>query len=411
MNQDNIRERFLRNPYPFVEEAREILKEVVKKTPVDHTNTFSRILKGDVYLKKEVLQSTGSFKIRGAYNKIYHLPDSVRKRGVVACSTGNHAQGVAYAASLFEVPATIVMPKTTIPPKVEATRGYGAKVILRGNNLTEAYEYAMRLVEREGLTLIHPYNDPYIIAGQGTIGFEVMEDVPDTEVIVVPVGGGGLITGIAVAAKGINENVAVWGVQAKGACSFYISRKAGKIMEIPHVHTIADGIAVKTPGDITLELSKRYVDDMTVVDDEEISGAILMLMERSKLVVEGAGAASLAAAIYGKFSVEGRVATFVLSGGNIDMMMVSKILEKGLLKSGRILTLRLLLADRPGVLTEVLSVISEMEGNVREINLQRVSPLAPLNHTIVEITVETKGCEHSRQILHHLKERGIKILR
>jgi len=389
-----VEKKFLKDPLPFIEEARGILNGVVRRTPTERSRTFSRILKGNVYLKMEVLQSTGSFKIRGAYNKIYHLPDSVRRRGVVASSTGNHAQGVAYAASLFDIPATIVMPRNTAIPKIEATRGYGAKVVLAGNNLTEAYEHAQKIVEKEGMTLIHPYDDPYIIAGQGTIGLEIMEDVPEGEHIVVPVGGGGLITGIAIAAKSVKEDVKVTGVQAKGACAFYISRKAGRLMETPSVHTIADGIAVKTPGRLTLELSSRYVDQVTTVDDEEISGAILMLMERAKLMVEGAGAASLAASLY----------------GNIDPMVVARIIEKGLLKAGRILFIRCLLPDRPGELSNVLRMVSDLEGNVREISVSRLSPHAPLNQAVLELTVETKGCNHSQEVLHRLKNSGIKLL-
>ncbi|RLF69684.1 MAG: threonine ammonia-lyase [Thermoplasmata archaeon] len=405
-----VEKKFLKDPLPFIEEARGILNGVVRRTPTERSRTFSRILKGNVYLKMEVLQSTGSFKIRGAYNKIYHLPDSVRRRGVVASSTGNHAQGVAYAASLFDIPATIVMPRNTAIPKIEATRGYGAKVVLAGNNLTEAYEHAQKIVEKEGMTLIHPYDDPYIIAGQGTIGLEIMEDVPEGEHIVVPVGGGGLITGIAIAAKSVKEDVKVTGVQAKGACAFYISRKAGRLMETPSVHTIADGIAVKTPGRLTLELSSRYVDQVTTVDDEEISGAILMLMERAKLMVEGAGAASLAASLYGKIDVQGTTSIFLLSGGNIDPMVVARIIEKGLLKAGRILFIRCLLPDRPGELSDVLRMVSDLEGNVREISVSRLSPQAPLNQAVLELTVETKGCNHSQEVMHRLKNSGIKLL-
>ncbi|MBP3427002.1 MAG: threonine ammonia-lyase [Clostridia bacterium] len=388
-------------------EARERLKGVAQRTGLVQFKALSDE-KMQVYLKTEDLQNTGSFKVRGAYIKIASLNAQERACGVIASSAGNHAQGVALAARAFGVPATIVMPATAPLSKVVATRELGAKVVLHGSVYDDAYAEAIRLQEETGATFIHPFDDPMVIAGQGTIGLEIMDDLPDVGTIVVPVGGGGLISGVAAAVKMLHPNVRVIGVQAAGAAGMKASLDAGEVVALPTAKTIADGIAVKRPGDLTFALCREYVDEVVTVDDDEIAQAILFLMERGKMVAEGAGAAPVAAIINHKFEAEGKVAA-VISGGNIDVTMISRIIEKGLLRAGRVSKLRIIMQDRPGQLELVASIIGANGANVMAIHHDRTDVDLDIRDAILEITMETQDREHAQRILAALREAGFDV--
>jgi len=387
-------------------EARQILKGVVLRTPMEKSNTFSKMSGNEIWIKYENLQKTGAFKIRGAYNKIAHLSDEERKRGVIACSTGNHAQGVAYAASLFNTKAIIVMPKGTPLPKIQATRNYGAEVILSGDCYDDAYAEAERLVKEQNLSFVHPFEDKYIIAGQGTIGLEILEDLPDVDVFVCPIGGGGLISGIAMALKAARPNVKVIGVEAKGANSAYLSLKNGKITKLEYVSTIADGIAVKRPGDLTFSLLKQYVDDIVTVDEDEIARAILMLLERCKTVAEGAGAVSIADIVYDKLGIVGKNKKVValISGGNIDINMIGKVIRRGLIKAGRYIQVSVLMADKPGRLDRLLDLVAKNEANVLSINTDRIAQDIPMGMARIILDLETASQEHSDELIRKIKK-------
>ena len=325
-------------------DAKERLKGHIKETPI----VYAPNLGEDVYLKVEVLQDTGSFKLRGAYNKIATLTDEEAEKGVVACSAGNHAQGVAKSATERGIRSIICMPFHAPLSKVQATKNYGAEVELVKDSFDDAAAYAAKLSKEEGLTFVAPFDDEKVIAGQGTIGLEILEKLPDTDIIVVPIGGGGLISGIAVAAKSINPNIKIIGVQTKISPSMYESIKEGKIITVKGGSTIADGIAVKTPGKLTFDLVKEYVDDIVLVTEGEISSAILTLLEKNKIITEGAAASTVAALMYKKFSHKGKKVCCVLSGGNIDVTRVSKVIEKGLFKTNRRMELKIKLNDQPG---------------------------------------------------------------
>lgn len=346
-----------------------------------------------VYLKTESLQPTGSFKVRGAYIKIANLSEEERKRGVIASSAGNHAQGVALAAKNFGIPATIVMPEGAPLAKLSATRALGAKVVQHGATFDDAYEKSLELQKESGAVLVHAFNDPLVVSGQGTVGLEILEDLPDVDTIVVPVGGGGLIAGIAVAVKALRPEVRIIGVEAAGAASMMASIKAGHIVGLTRANTIADGIAVKKPGEITFNICKELVDEFVTVDDDEIAQTILYLMERCKMVAEGAGAASVAAIMGQKFHCYGKVAA-VLSGGNIDVTMLSHIIDKGLIKAGRRVTLCTIIEDKPGRLGRLLAIIAECGANVVSILHERAKLEVGLGHTMVEIVLETQDKDH-----------------
>lgn len=388
-----------------VRQAYHAMAEVVHHTPLDRSSTFSNIAGCEVYLKLENLQKTGSFKIRGAYNKIQSLTQEERARGVIAASAGNHAQGVAYAARMAGVKATIVMPEHAPLAKVVATRGYGAEVVLSGQVYDDAYQKAQEIEKERGQTFIHAFNDPYVIAGQGTIGLEILEDLEDVSAIVVPIGGGGLIAGLALAVKELAPHVKIYGVQAQGAPAMYMSKQAHAIRTTEEAVTMADGIAVKVPGDITFGLVDRYVDDIVVVDDEAIANTILMALERAKMMVEGAGAVSLAAILEHKLPLEGKIAA-VLSGGNIDVNFISRIIERGLVKAGRRIRISTLIADRPGLLQQLLTAIAETKANVVHVYHDRVEQNVPIGQAVVEISLETRDALHTEQILENLKKRG-----
>ncbi|HHU70368.1 MAG TPA: threonine ammonia-lyase [Thermoanaerobacterales bacterium] len=392
-----------------VKKAYDNLKSTVRKTPIDESRTISEITGGKVFLKAENLQKTGAFKIRGAFNKIINLSNEEQAKGVIAASAGNHAQGVALAASSAGIRSTIVMPEGASVTKVIATKGYGANVVLSGQNYDESYKKALELQKSEGSVFVHAFDDPYVIAGQGTIAIEILEELPETEFIIVPIGGGGLISGIAVAAKSLKPSVKIIGVQAEGAASAYKARQNNKIIELESAYTIADGIAVRKTGDLTFSLIQKYVDDIITVNDEEIAHAILTLLERSKIVVEGAGAVGAAALIHNKLNIRDRNAVVVISGGNIDANIVSRIIEKGLMKSGRYIRIATVIEDRPGTLYTLLKTVASMRANVVSIFHDRLKQSVPLGQSEVELELETRDPEHVAELLQALEEKGYKI--
>ncbi len=388
-------------------EARERLKGVAQRTGLVQFKALSDET-SQVYLKTEDLQSTGSFKVRGAYIKMASLTKAEREAGVIASSAGNHAQGVALAARTFGIPATIVMPAAAPLSKVMATRELGAKVVLHGTVYDEAYEQACRIQQETGATFIHPYDDPMVIAGQGTIGLEIMDDLPDVGTIVVPIGGGGLASGVAAAVKMLHPNVRVIGVQAAGAAGMKASFDAGHLVALESAKTIADGIAVKRPGELTFPMCREYLDEIVTVDDDEIAQAILFLMEKGKMVAEGAGAAPVAAIMNRKFDVRGKVVA-VISGGNIDVTMISRIIEKGLLRAGRVSKLRIVMQDRPGQLELVSHIIGAGGANVMAIHHDRTDVDLDIRDAILEITMETQDRDHARRIVAALREAGFAV--
>ena len=383
-----------------VYDAKDRLEGHIKKTPV----VYAPNLGDDIYLKVEVLQDTGSFKLRGAYNKIATLSDEEAERGVVACSAGNHAQGVAKSASERGIRSVICMPYHAPLSKVKATKSYGAEVKLIKDSFDDAAAYAKKLSEEEGYTFIAPFDDEKIIAGQGTVGLEILEEVKDIDIIVVPIGGGGLISGVALAAKSINPDIKIIGVQTQISPSMYESVKEGKILTVKGGSTIADGIAVKTPGKITYELVKKYVDEIVLVTEGEISSAILTLLEENKIITEGAAASTVAALMYKKFSHKGKKVCCVLSGGNIDVTRVSKVIEKGLYKTNRRMELRIKLNDQPGQISRVSEILEKEGANIVQIgqNIDLVGDT--IDSMIVSVVIDTKGKDHQDQILTALNQ-------
>jgi len=393
-----------------IEAARERLDEHVIYSPCTRSEAFSKQCKAKVWFKLENLQLTGSFKERGALNKLLELSPEERARGVIAASAGNHAQGVAYHAGRLGIPATIVMPDRTPLIKVSNTRGYGANVVLAGGNFDEAYAEARRIQEEKGLVFVHPFDDDAVIAGQGTIGLELLEQVPDLDVVIVPIGGGGLISGIAAALKMSKPGIRVIGVQTAVLPSMKVSVEAGEPVTIPAAQTIADGIAVKRPGGRTLEYVKRWVDEIITVDEEEIANAILLLLEREKTVVEGAGAVTLAALLHGYCrKVEGENVVLVLSGGNIDMNLISRIIERGLVKGGRLNRFVVNVQDRPGSLARLTALVAEQQANIIEIHHDRAFGKSGYGETEVLLTLETRGRSHVEQIHAALEAAGYRI--
>ncbi|MBU2699379.1 threonine dehydratase [Sporomusaceae bacterium BoRhaA] len=372
-----------------IKKARETLKGVVCRTELAYTNTLSDLTGNQVYLKMENQQRTGSFKLRGAYNKVANLTENEKKHGIIASSAGNHAQGTALAGTLFGIPTTIVMPKNAPLSKVKATQGYGATVVLHGGFYDEAYEEARRIQTEKQLTFVHPFNDPMVIAGQGTIGLEILEDLPDVEAVVVPIGGGGLIAGVAVAIKNLKPDVKVIGVQTKNMPSMAEAIAQKKIVTCNGSPTIADGIAVKTPGELTFDIIQRYVDDIVTVDEEEIASAILLLMERVKTISEGAGAASVAAVLNKLQAYKNRKIAAVISGGNIDVNMMARIINKGLAKSGRKVFFNMVIPDKPGSLWKLLQLTAETGANVLTVTHKRETRGVELGYVTVELELET----------------------
>lgn len=388
--------------------AAAVLKNVARKTaiiPAPRINPDAQI-----YLKTENLQLTGSFKLRGAYYKISQLSDEEKARGVIACSAGNHAQGVALGATHNGIKSLICLPAGAPLSKVEATKAYGAEVCLVPGVYDDAYAKAIQLRDEKGYTFVHPFDDPKVIAGQGTIGLEILEQMPDVEAIIVPIGGGGLISGVAFAVKTLRPEIKVYGVQSSGAPSMAASLQEGAIQHLNSVSTIADGIAVKEPGVNTFELCNKYVDEVVTVSDDEIAAAILTLIEQQKIVAEGAGAVSVAAAMFDKLPIKGKKVVCLVSGGNIDVSTLSRVITRGLSKSGRNYTFIIDLDDKPGQLSGVCSVVAQQGGNVISVNHERINSSTQINGCTIRMELETRDADHISDIRKALVGAGYKVL-
>ncbi len=397
------------NPsYEDVQKAHSMRGNVIRKTPLAHSKIFSKLTGSEVYLKSEYQQKTGSFKIRGAYYKIKTLTDEEKKNGVVAASAGNHAQGVAYASSAENIPCTIVMPKTASPAKVAATRSYGANVILEGSNYDESWIKAKEISEKTGAKIIHAFDDPQVIAAQGVIGLEILEDLPDVEEIYLPIGGGGLAAGTLIAVKEKNPNVRIIGIQSTSFPAMKESVKEGSLQSTGGKRTIADGISVIRPGENTFKVIKDLIDDIVLVDDEEIIKAMFLLMERAKLVVEPAGAVSLAYLLSKKPS-PGKKVVAILAGGNVDMYLLGQIVDKGLAAMGRLLKIFILLPDKPGALKEVVDEITNANANIVEVVHDRLSINISAGSAGVTLSLETEGKENAEKLIQRFKEKNIQF--
>lgn len=392
-----------------VVEAKEKMKKVVHKTPLEHSQTFTNLSGNEVYMKLENLQKTGSFKVRGSFNKIMSLSEAERKRGVIAASAGNHAQGVAYSSSMIGIPCTIVMPKGAPLSKVEATKGYGAEVILHGDVFDESLEYALELQRQRGMTFVHPFDDLAVMAGQGTIGLEIIEQLPDADVVLCPVGGGGLLAGLAFTLKQLKPAIEVYGVESSACPGMTAALRHKGPVTIASSETIADGIAVKKPGNITYKYIEKYVDGVVCVEEAEISRTMLYLLERNKLLVEGAAACPLAALLYQKLPFTGKKVVAILSGGNVDVTLISRIIERGLVESGRFVTFTTVISDKPGQLNKLLRIIAELEANVMSIHHQRIGAKVLPGQAEIHFSLETKNREHIHQIHQVLLKEGYDV--
>ena len=388
--------------------ASHVLRSVIRKTDLIHAPLVNP--DSEIYLKTENLQITGSFKVRGAYYMMSQLTEEEKARGVIACSAGNHAQGVALAAAKNHIKSLICLPDGAPISKVEATKSDGAEVCMVNGVYDDAYKKALELKEEKNYTFVHPFDNEDVIAGQGTIGLEILEQMPDVEAVIVPIGGGGLISGVAFAIKNLTPNIKVYGVQASGAPSMRNSIRDGKIECLDHVSTIADGIAVKEPGEHTFQYVSQYVDEIVTVTDDEISAAILALIERQKLIAEGAGAASVAAAMFNKVPIQGKKTVCLVSGGNIDVTILSRVIKRGLLMSGRTSMLNIELLDKPGQLKLVSEIIADMGGNVISIHHERASEGSDVNGCFLRITMETRDFNHIQQIRDALTKAGLKLV-
>ncbi|MCH8915346.1 MAG: threonine ammonia-lyase [Thaumarchaeota archaeon] len=397
------------NPsYNEILKANSMRGNEIKKTPLIHSPIFSEITGSEIYLKAEFLQRTGSFKIRGAYYKIKSLSDEEKKHGVVAASAGNHAQGIAFASSLEKIPCTIVMPKNASPAKVAATIGYGANVILEGVNYEESFSKANEISKETGAIMIHAFDDPQIIAAQGVIGLEILDDLPDVDEIFLPIGGGGLAAGTLIAIKEKNPNIKIVGVQSRSFPSMYESLKQGSLTASGGGRTIADGISVKIPGQLTFKIIRELIDEIVLVDDAEITKAMFLLMERMKFVVEPAGAASLAYLI-SKKPAPGKKVVAVLAGGNVDMYLLGQIVDKGLAAMGRLLKLSILLPDRPGAFKEIVDEITLANANIVEVVHDRLSSNIDAGSAGVTLSLETQGKEQADLLIDALKKKNIQF--
>ncbi|WP_462413333.1 threonine ammonia-lyase [Neobacillus sp. Marseille-QA0830] len=390
--------------------AREKLKGVVHTTPLDFSQTFSNLSHhNQVYLKLENLQKTGSFKVRGSYNKLTSLSKEELEKGVVAASAGNHAQGVAYSSSMLGNPCTIVMPKGAPLSKISATRQYGAEVVLEGNVFDDALAHALGMKEKMGATFVHAFDDKAIIAGQGTVGLEILEQLPDVDAIMCPVGGGGLIAGVALAVKEKNPNIRVYGVQALACPSMKESLMENKPVMVDSTPTMADGIAVKKPGKHPFKIVQKYVDDIFCVDEMEIARTMLLLLERNKLLVEGSGAVSLASLLYQKVNFKEKKVAAIISGGNVDVSFISRIIERGMVESGRYANFSIILKDKPGELQRVLSAITELDANILSVDLQHVGEDIYPGYAQLELSLETKNQDHIQTVCNVLKNKGYAV--
>ncbi|GCF06833.1 threonine ammonia-lyase [Dictyobacter arantiisoli] len=389
--------------------AYKYLKPIIHHTPLSHSRTMSEMTGADVYLKCEHMQRSGAFKIRGASYKLSTLTPEQHRAGVVAASAGNHAQGVAIAAAQYHTPCTIVMPESAPLAKTTATAGYGANVVLHGATYDDAYQHCLELQQKTGATFIHAFNDPKVIAGQGTLGLEMLNDLPDADALIVPIGGGGLMSGIAIAARALKPDIIIIGVQASGSGSCLASLEAGSPISLPAITTIADGIAVKRPGDLTFSIIQKLVDEVVLVDDEATINAVLLLMERCKMMVEGAGAIGLASLLSGKVNLKGKKVLVPLTGGNIDINLVGRFIEHGLASAGRYFVIHTRLTDRPGELMRILEIITEMRINVIDVRHQRISNRLPIMQREETITLETSDRTQCQQLLQRLRSEGYMV--
>ena len=389
--------------------AKEKLSKVLLKTSLIHSPIFSKEAGNEVYIKPENLQKTGSFKIRGAYNKITNLSDEEKKKGVIASSAGNHAQGVAYGAKESGIKAVIVMPKSTPLIKVESTKQYGAEVVLHGDVYDDAFKKAKELEEKEGYIFVHPFDDEDVIHGQGTIALEILEELPETDIILVPIGGGGLISGIACAAKILKPEIKIIGVEPDGAASAYEAIKEDKVVELKEANTIADGTAVKKIGNTTFEYIKKYVDEIITVSDYELMESFLLLVEKHKIIAENSGILSLAA--LKKLKEKNKKVVSVVSGGNIDVLMISSMINKGLIRRDRIFNFSVNIPDKPGELAKVVDLIAQQGANVVKLEHNQFKNLSRFKDIELQITVETNGSEHIQKLTQAFEEKGYEIVR
>ena len=385
-----------------------VLKNVIRETDLIRAPKINR--EAEIYLKTENLQNTGSFKLRGAYYKISQLSEEEKAKGVIACSAGNHAQGVALAAQQSGIPAIICIPDGAPISKVENTKSYGARVELVKGVYDDAYRRACELQQETGCTFIHPFDDPDVIAGQGTIGLELLNQLPDMDAVIVPVGGGGLISGVAFAIKSLNPNVKVYGVQAAGAPSMAHALEKGEPEALDRVSTFADGIAVKCPGDLTFALTQKYVDGVVTVTDDEIATAVLTLIEEQKLIAEGAGAVAVAAAMFNKVDVKGKKVICLVSGGNIDVTILSRVITRGLVKTGRVADMTIELADKPGQLREIAAIIADLGGNVIHVRHDHGGADTDIDGCYLSIQMETRNHQHVEDIRSAISAAGYKII-
>lgn len=414
MNDESVWNPEKKRRIPTIEDivkAQELLSGIIRRTSLQTSRTFSGLAGTNLFLKLECLQVTGSFKVRGAFVKISRLSHKQTGYGVIAASAGNHAQGVAYAAMIKKIPCTIVMPENASPAKVAATRSYGAKVIRRGANYDDAWEATQQIAKSEGSTIVHAFDDPDVIAGQGTIGLELLEDLPDVDRIYVPIGGGGLAAGVAIAVKSRKPNVKIIGVESTAFPAMKESLAKGSLQCTKHGYSIADGIAVKQPGELTHQIVSKYLDDIVLIDDTSIVKTMFLLMERAKLVVEPAGAASLAYLLSNGSYVGSRkdkVVT-ILSGGNVDMYLLGQIVAKGLMQMGRLLKIFILLPDKPGALKSVVDGIAELSVNIVEVEHDRLSAHIPAGTAGVYLSLELENEKHAHRLIEFLKQKGIEF--
>ncbi|PKP47167.1 MAG: threonine ammonia-lyase [Bacteroidetes bacterium HGW-Bacteroidetes-11] len=387
--------------------AQSLLRSVVKQTPLERSKSFSAMSGADVYLKLENLQTTGSFKVRGAYYKIANLTTEEIANGVLCASAGNHAQGVAYAATKLGVKSTVFMPVFAPPLKVIATRAYGAEVVLVGDTFDDAFNAAAEFGEKSGATFVHPFNDPYIIAGQGTVGLEIFEQLRDVDDVLVPIGGGGLIAGIAIALKQLNPRIRIIGVEADGAQSMKVSVEKGEPVILNSVHTIADGIAVKSPGNLTFKITRDLVDELLVVNDAEMARTAYLLLQRAKILTEPAGVAAMAAVLYGKTNLKGRKVVPVISGGNINMSILEQILDKGVMDEGLRARIQVLIPDQAGMLKSIISILEKMKANIHDIEHERSTTSVPVGYVQVTITFNLQDSTQLPTLLMELDKKGM----
>lgn len=393
--------------YSDIISAQQAMRNVIKETSLIHSKTFSKMADAEIFMKLENLQTTGSFKVRGAFNKLIHLTEDEKKYPVVAASAGNHAQGVAYSASYLGLKSIIFMPTFTPPSKVNATKGYGAEVILSGDTFDDAFAASQEYCKEHKGTYIHPFNDEKIIAGQGVVGLEVYKQLPDVDTIIVPIGGGGLISGIAIAIKEINPNIKIIGVEAEGAASMLASQNSNSVLTLPHCHTIADGIAVKRPGDITFNIVKELVDDLITVSDKELAHTTYLLLQRGKLLAEPSGTAAIAAAIFKKSALMGKNVVPIVSGGNVNMSLFQQIIDQGMMQEGLRTHIQFVVPDQAGELKKVLSVLEQQKVNIQDIVHERSITSVPVGKVLIIVTVNLQQKEQLEFIKKELQNKGI----